>query len=377
MKPLFILFAAGTFLFSTASYGAETAHARLYCLSPQFQEATAYDSYGFQWRLDLTTLSSGDHGELALDFFNSGYTHSTYIDLYSELYEETDPGAMVMNVPDGGDANGNGFPDFWEVSQGVNGLTSAGVIQCRGFGINYNLTATWHRDAGSATGTCALTFHDPSNPFNNITFVHSFELIEYTGPLTYMPGSNTVSATVNLAQTGNPANTLQGPIIFDKSVTDRFNTLTNEHGVWINAALQMLPFDNEVFIRDPRWPTNYAGYVFYADGDPNTVEPDYQVWVLSIDDTNDTNANGIPDFSDDPAVALPPRAPRLSLAPGATNLWLTISGDVGHTNDIQELDSLTATNWQTTLSLTLTNDPQVVSLSLPSVQMKFWRVLAR
>jgi hypothetical protein len=101
------------------------------------------------------------------------------------------------------------------------------------------------------------------------------------------------------------------------------------------------------------------------------------VWVISIDDTNDANANGIPDFSDDLAVVLPPRAPRLSIAPRATNLWLTISGDVGHTNDIQELDSLTATNWQTTLSLKLTNDPQVVSLSLPANQTKYWRVLAR
>ncbi|HEX7618624.1 MAG TPA: hypothetical protein VF480_07890, partial [Verrucomicrobiae bacterium] len=227
MKRLFILTAAGLVLLSTASYGAETARARLYCLSPRFQAATADDSYGFRWRLDLTTLSSGDNGELALDFFNSGYTHSTYIDLYSELYDETDPGAMAMNVPSGGDANGNGFPDFWEVSQGVNGLTSSGVIQCSGFGINYNLTATWHRNAGSATGTCAITFHDPSNPFNNITFVHSFELIEYTGPLTYTPGSNTISATVNLTQTGNPANTFQGSIAFGKSTADRFNTLTN------------------------------------------------------------------------------------------------------------------------------------------------------
>ena len=131
-----------------------------------------------------------------------------------------------------------------------------------------------------------------------------------------------------------------------------------------------------MFTRDPGWPTNYAGVVYFADGDPSTVAPDYQSWTLSIDDTNDANANGIPDFSDDPALALPPRAPRLSLTPGATNLWLTISGDTGHTNDIQELDSLMTTNWHTKLSLTLTNDPQTVSLSLPTNQTKFWRVLA-
>ena len=377
MKRLFILTAAGLVLLSTASYGAETASARLYCLSPRFQTATADDSYGFRWRLDLTTLSSGVNGELALDFFNSGYTHSTYIELYSELYDETDPGALAMNVPDGGDANGNCFPDFWEVSQGVNGLTSSGVIQCSGFGINYFLTATWHRNAGSATGTCAITFHDPTNPFNNITFVHSFELIEYTGPLAYTPGSNTISGSIILTKTGNLANTFQGPIAFDKSSTDRFNTLTNQPGMWTNATSQTLTFDNEVFARDPRWPTNYAGFVYFADGDPSTTDLDYQVWVLSIDDTNDANANGIPDFSDDPAVALPPHASRISLAPGTTNLWLTISGDIGHTNEIQVLDFLTATDWQTTLSVTLTNDPQTVPLSLSTNQTKFWRVLAR
>ena len=67
--------------------------------------------------------------------------------------------------------------------------------------------------------------------------------------------------------------------------------------------------------------------------------------MLSIDDTNDANANGIPDFSDDPASVTPPRAPHLSLALGSTNLLLTISGSVGHTNQIQTVGSLTSTNW--------------------------------
>ena len=184
-----------------------------------------------------------------------------------------------------------------------------------------------------------------------------------------------VSATVNLAQTGKPANTLQGPIVFDKSVTDRFNTLTNQPGVWTNAVSQTLTFDNEVFTRDPAWPTNYVGYVFFADGAPNTAAPDYRLWVLSIDDTNDSNANGIPDFSDDPAVVLP-RAPQLSLALGPTNLLLTISGDVGHVNQIVESTSLALPHWTTNQSLTITTDPQTVSLPLPATATKFWRVFA-
>ena len=73
----------------------------------------------------------------------------------------------------------------------------------------------------------------------------------------------------------------------------------------------------------------------------------------------------------------PPRAPTLSLAPGQTNLWLTIGGDIGHTNLIQEIDSLASTNWQTIVSLTLTNDPQTVSLPLPVSRTGFWRALAQ
>jgi len=33
--------------------------------------------------------------------------------------------------------------------------------------------------------------------------------------------------------------------------------------------------------------------------------------------------------------------------------------------------------WQTILSITLTNDPQTVSLPLPAVAQKFWRVSAQ
>jgi hypothetical protein len=370
MKRLFIL-TAGLVLLSTASHGAETARGRIYCVSLRFQEAV--DSYDF-FALDLTTLASGVNGELAPGFFNSGYTHGAYVVLTDTTAGDQVSGAMALNVPNTR-ANGNRFPDFFQVSQAVNGVATSGSYNFPGLASG-TVQATWNRAAGSKDGNCTLVFKSLAYGSDD-TISCPFELIEYTGPLACTPGSNTVSAMISLMQTGNSAGTLQGPIIFDKSSADHFNTLTNRPGTWTNSAAQALTFDNEVFTRDPRWPTNYAGYVYFADGDPGTAAPDYQLWVLSIDDTNDANANGIPDFSDDPVVALPPRAPRLSLTPGATNLWLTISGDTGHTNDIQELDSLMTTNWQTKLSLTLTNDPQMVSLLLPTNQTKFWRVLAR
>jgi hypothetical protein len=377
MKQLFILLMAGWLLYPITNHGVETAQARLYCLSLRFQEAVAYDSYGFQWRFDLTTLPSGVNGELAPDFLTTSYTHSAYVELYSELLGN-DSGAIGLNVPSGGDANGNGFPDFFEVSQAVNNLTSSGVLQSQNFyygGTTFQ--ATWNRAAGSSTGSCSFQVYDPDNTYNSIRYTFSFSLLEYTGPLAYTPGSNTVSAAVNLTQTGNAANMLKGPIVFVKSSVDPFNTLTNQPGVWTNAALQTLSFDSEILTRGiPTWPTNYAGWVFFTDGDPSTASPDYQLWVLSINDTNDTNANGIPDFSDMPASVTPPRAPHLSLALGSTNLLLTVSGNVGHTNQILGISPLTSTNWQVTQSFLQTNDPQVVSLPRPAGGPQFWREVA-
>ena len=367
MKRVLILLTAGWLLCPMINYGSETARARLYCDSLRFHEGTTYGG-----TLDLSTIGGPPYNGELMPYFGTTWASSFALslgglgDIYGEIY---------VDLPLGVDANGNGFDDFFEVSQGLSTTITSG---------SYNtaissgtITATWSRPAGSKDGTCKLDLYDDT--FGDLgIYTCPFTLLEYAGLLTYLPGSNTVSAAISLTQTGNSANTFQGPVVFVKFPTDRFNTLTNQPGVWTNAAFQTLNFDSEFFLRGiPTWPTNYAGYVFFADGDPATASPDYQVWVLSIDDPNDTNANGIPDFSDDPASVTPPRAPRLSLALGKTNLLLTISGTVGHTNQIQEIGSLTLTNWQTTLSFLLTNDPQMVSLPLPAGTSKFWRVVAQ
>jgi hypothetical protein len=368
MKRFLIVLMAVWFLFSATSQGAETAHARLYCLSLHFQEGTTYGG-----TLDLSTIGGPPYnGELM------PYSGRTWVSGLALVWSGIgDSGTIYVNLPPAADANGNGFDDFFEVSQGVtNEVTSGGTYSTSTY-FSGTVTATWNRNAGSANGTCVLDLYD-DNWGDLGNFTCPFTLIEYTGPLTYTPGSNTVSASINLTQTGNSASTLQGPIVFTKSSTDPFNTLTNQPGEWTNASSQTLSFDSEVFSRSiPTWPTNYAGYVFFADGDPGTASPDYQLWELSINDTNDANANGIPDFSDNPASVTPPRAPHLSLARGATNLLLTISGSVGHTNQIQAVGSLTSTNWQMTQSFLQTNDPQVVSLPLPAGTVKFWRVVAQ
>jgi hypothetical protein len=374
MKQLLILWTAGWFLFPMANYGTETAQARLFCLSLRFSEGVA-PSGG---TVNLSSISGSSNGELM------PYSDNTWAsDLALEWMGMSDSGGISDNegiyvdLPPFVDANNDGYNDFFEVSQAVGPTTTSGSY-ATSYAFYGSVTATWSRAAGSPEGTCILTLNDVN--FGGLgNFTCPFELLEYTGPLTYTPGSNTVDASISLTQTGDGSNTLQGPIDFDKSSTDRFDTLTNEPGVWTNEASQALSFDAEVFTRNaPDWPTNYGGYIHFANGDPSTSQPAYQWWVLSIDDPNDSNGNGIPDFSDDPASVLPPpRAPSLALALGPTNLLLTISGDVRHTNQIQETGSLAPPYWQTTLSFLLTNDPQVVSLPLPAGTSNFWRVVAQ
>ena len=168
-----------------------------------------------------------------------------------------------------------------------------------------------------------------------------------------------------------------GPATFVKVATNRLNQLTLQTGTWTNEGLQnLILYAPQKFTRRTLWPTNYYGVVEFWDGDPNTAEDDYYTWELSINDPNDADSDGIPDFSDD--LALPaPRRPTLSLTRTSTNLWVTIRGDTGHVHRIQEIPTLTSTNWVTVLTTNLTADPQVVSLPLPASAPKFWRAVAQ
>ena len=373
MKLIPSLLAACMCLLPIMSHGAETAQARIWCLSLRFQRGPGQDG---MYSLDLTTLASGINGELAPDWGGS-YAHSTDLVVTDELFGEQMPGTMFLDVPDTGDANLNGFSDFFEVSQ-PGSATSSGTFNIPGF-TSGTVQASWGRAAGSHWGSCVLTFK-PSGLYTWEVFSHMFELIEYAGPLSFAPGSSTVNGSVNLTQTDNAGYQMQGPVQFVKKATNRFNALTLQPGNWTNESLQTLAFSNDLYSRDSAWPTNYYGYVdFYDPANPAAYYP-YGTWILSIDDLNDANHNGVPDFSDDPQVA-PPRSPSLTLRRDTTNLWLTISGDVGRVHQIQESLSLpssrTATNWQTVLSVTLTNSSQVVSLPLPSTKARFWQVRAQ
>jgi hypothetical protein len=357
MKLARSLVLAATCLIPLLAQSSETAQARIWCLSLHFQQG----SDGFGDTLDLSSDPNTPNGELAP---YNGLQYACYFTLTSSSLPIS--GTMYVNLPPPSDANNDGWSDFFEVSQATGGNTSGTYSTGISDG---TVAASWSRGAGSKDGTCILHLMD--NSFGDLgQFQHSFELIEYTGPLTYTPGSNIVNGSVNLIESGDPSSQLLGPVQFVKVASDRFNQLTVQAGTWTNAQLQSLGYSTNSFQRDQSsWPTNYYGLMTFADGDLTTPMADYLNWYLSIDDANDANGDGIPDFSDDPVV----KQVKLVLSLTTTNLQLSIGGASGSTCQIQQSPILPATNWQSGQTITVTNDPQVVTVPLPASGPAFWR----
>lgn len=361
MKILWVLLTAWLITSTFTTHAAQTAQATLFCWSLRFQQGE--NSFGDS-TLDLSTLAGPPNGELAPSF---PYTHESGFVLDWMGFPIN--GSIYLDLPPYADANGNGFDDSFEVSQAVSGSADGEYTTALGGG---TVSVTWSRVAGSSAGTCLLRLVDGT--YGDLgTFRHTYEVLEYTGSLTYTPGSNTVSGSVNLT---NAADQLSGPLSFRKSTGNPHNDLTLQTAFLTNAAQQTLSlFDIPDFTRDLSLRTNYYGLVEFNDGDFNTAEDDYYSWELSIDDLNDSDHDGIPDFSDEPQTASP-SPPLLSLTASSTNLLLTVSGDVGRLHRVLETTNLLTGNWLTNLSFTLSNNPQAVSLPLPPGAVKFWRVKA-
>jgi hypothetical protein len=116
--------------------------------------------------------------------------------------------------------------------------------------------------------------------------------------------------------------------------------------------------------------THYLGVIELPDGDPENDKPDYQSWTLSITDLNDSNGNGIPNLSDTGAV----RPPVLSLSQSGQGLLLSISSEIGGVYQLQFSSSISSPEWLPVQSLSVTNDPQTLRLTLPSGPSAFWRL---
>src|SRR5438046_5637373 len=121
---------------------AQTAQARISCLSLRFQRGSA--DFGLS-TLDLTTSSSDVNGELAPSF--DAPTHFSSFILNYVAFDEPVVGDIAFDVPMA-DLNQNGFPDFFESSQYAGGTTYGADI-VRGGVCARNVDARTPRAQGS------------------------------------------------------------------------------------------------------------------------------------------------------------------------------------------------------------------------------------
>jgi hypothetical protein len=348
---------------------AQDASVDLFCLSLRLDAATAR-MLSIPYTLEFTSgsVATGEaaNGELGVSD-GAVTTHVTQFRLSSDTMPEPITGVIFLDVPTIGDANKNGLNDFIEPSQAVSPVLTTGYIYDDLTGSEGAVNATWSRPAGTNQGTCTLAVN---TTFLRATFVHTFELLSYTGTLHYTPAKDVVEGSVDLHSFSDVLATLAGPMFIDKT---NANQLHLEAGAWTNSAMANFAYsatvDGEYITRTG---TNYLGFFDALDGNLDTPGyVDYALWILLVGDGNDANKNGVPDLSDSTDT----RLPSLKITRSAGQLQLTISSTVGRVHQIENINALGGANqWTAVTNLTLATDPQTVILSTPTNKTSFWRV---
>jgi len=268
------------------------------------------------------------------------------------------PGNLTVEIPFE-DVNNNGFNDLFESVMGIQRtVTATGRFNTPVD--DGKVEAVWKRDAGSTTGSCEITF--VSKTFGRLPSTkHTFHVIEYIGRGRFQPG-NSFQLSISITNSSNPTNILTSSIKVDRSASNPFNLLTLNQGFWTNEFHEEFVSSAEDINRDEDLKTNYFGTFGFTDGDLSTPEEDYIEWSFSFDDLNDSDGDGIPDFSDN---AIPSGSVDSTLGIRRENksALVTIQGQVGKRYSLEGTSSLGAgAAWSEQSSITLTNPAQTISI---------------
>ncbi|MHC1769617.1 MAG: hypothetical protein AB9869_35935 [Verrucomicrobiia bacterium] len=353
---------------ASAVWAQEPARVTLYCTSLRFETGTGGPGQAASLALTSDPNLVEVNGEVSAFYDPTLPSHGAFFRLEDPAFPDSIFGRIAFDTPEPVDDNGDAFDDFFQSTQAVAATTRGLFETVVDVG---SVTATWSRGPGSSTGTCRLQM--VGEAFGELPeFTHTFQLLEYKGTLAYTTSSNAINGVLQLEQTQNDSGKLGGPIVFTRNATNRFGLLNLATGVLTNSAGESLAFQPSEVTWDDVSKTNYYGFLSFADGDPSTGTVDYWDWVLSIDDTNDANGNGIPDLSDDPAGVA--KELRVGLTRSGGRLLLSLAGQPSATYDLEESASLAPAEWRKSMSITLTNAAQTVPIALPSSPTMFWRL---
>lgn len=267
-------------------------------LLPSNQLATA--AYG-----NVTTYFStynGPSGSFLLDSSSNGVSgeirpRQGSVGVYEGAFAQGNSSAYVnycyyqVNFPtnsNGGiiDTNNYGVPDVLEY-QNSGTFTATGTAFSTVFNLPFNISFNFARNAGSSTGTYTMT---TSAGTATSTITGNFNLSNGTGTLSYTRGALN---SMTITETG-VSNTMSLVGTTSFTVVDQ-NTISY-------PSFQLKRSDGGIFVANAGTLTRsgkvYRGTLNVVDGLLQTYWPDYVNTVLIITDNNDTDGNGIPDFSD-------------------------------------------------------------------------------
>ena len=237
-----------------------------------------YDDYGGVMYISQELKKVGNLYKM--DYFQ---VVDGYVDDYGEV-------SLNLASPD---TNNNGIDDVCEKSMSFNGSISGNWYSYDGSsgGLSGSLT----RNANSHHGTYSITAHNTD--VGDMFMSGDFYVGTVSGTLDYSPKEETVSFTyTSTFDSQSSPETLEPTYeILDK---DRIRIDAKD------------TFPTTIFTRNGN---TYTAVVVLTDGELETSWPDYQKWQIVIQDTNDTDGDGIPDLSDPPQSKAMPWIPLLLL----------------------------------------------------------------
>ena len=150
------------------------------------------------------------------------------------------------------------------------------------------------RNANSNGGTYNLTAHNTD--VGDMRLSGNFYVGTVSGTIDYLK-KKTVSITYRTTWAFQSS---------PETIETNYEIL-DQNRIKINAK-DILP--STIFTRNGNI---YSAVIMFADGETITSWPDYQKWLITIEDTNDLDGDGIPDLSDPPESKVMPWIPLLLL----------------------------------------------------------------
>lgn len=346
---------------AVTSLHAATAPLSLVSWGVQINPGSARDPLtGLEWVLSISTLdsSSEPNHELMVADETIPYSHQSIFTLVEPTTLEPLRFGFVLDVPNQGDVNTNGVPDFFDRPRETTNEQTAGRYATPD-GNGADFTARWTRLSGRVEGTVTLAFPDLG-----LTFTHDYNIPTYEGTFSYTNINGSVQGSVQLTKVLSPEEKLSGPL---NATVINTNRLQYAGGNWTGAS-GVYPF-SAIDTLD-RLGSSYVALTAFTDGNLQTPEVDYEPWFIIIS-TTDQNANSVPDLVETPGTG----PARLEIRRTAIGTELTIQGTAGKSYVVEGTTSLRNATWQEVRTVTLTGSSAVVESDFTG-GARFFRVRA-